>query len=92
MNKLEMIRGTINFVVTLGVGSIVTDALKKVQPTQAKGAIGKLVTRVGGFAIGMYATDKISEHVDKKWLKITNQKEDSEVETKINYEITEDEA
>lgn len=92
MNKLEMIRGTINFVVTLGVGNVVSDTLKKVQPTQAKGALGKLITKIGGFAIGMYAADKIGEHVDKKWLELTKGKKDSEVETKITDEIIDGEA
>ena len=92
MNKLEMIRGTINFMVGLGVGSVVNDALKKVQPAQAKGAIGKLVTKIGGFAIGLYVTDKIGEHVDGKWIELTKGKEDSKDETKIIEEIIEDEA
>jgi len=92
MNKLEMIRGAINFVVTLGVGNIVSDALKKIQPTQAEGVLRKFTTKVGGLAIGFYAADKVGDYVDKGWLKMTKQKEDSEIETKVTDKIIEDEA
>ena len=93
MNKFEMIRGALNFVVTLGVGNIVTDALKKVQPTQAQGALRKLTTKVGGLAIGLYASDKIGNYVDKGFCNLVGQKDKvQEVKTEIVEEIKEDEA
>ena len=90
MNKFEMIRGALNFVVTLGVGNIVSDTLKKVQPAQAQGALRKLTTKVGGWAIGLYAADKIGDYVDKGFCKFTGHKDGvQEVETEV---MEEDEA
>lgn len=92
MNKLEMIRGAINFVVTLGVGNIVSDGLKKIQPTQAEGALRKFTTKIGGLAVGFYAADKIGNYVDEGFVKMTKGKKDSEIETKKEVETIEDEA
>lgn len=92
MNKLEMIRGTINFVATLGVGTVVSDILKKVQPAQSKGAVEKLLRKAGGFAVGMYVTDKITEHIDNKWTSTFKKEEDSEIETAEIIEELDEEA
>lgn len=92
MNKLEMIRGAVNFVVTLGVGNIVSDGLNKIQPAKAQGALRKFTTKIGGLAIGLYAADKIGDHVDKGFFGWMDKTSKSEIPEEITEEKIEDEA
>ena len=92
MNKLEMIRGVLNFVVSLGVGSIVTDGLKKVKPAQAGSVLDKFVRRVGGAAIGVYAGRKVGKFVDDGFTALTTKKKDSKIEPEKDIKSTGEEA
>lgn len=89
MNNFELIRNALGFVVSLGVGEIVSDALRAIKPTQVPSTLKKVSTKVGGFAIGYYFSGKIGDYIDdqivefaeerKKLKEVTEKKGDEAV-------------
>lgn len=89
MNNFELIRNVLGFVVSLGVGEIVSDALKAIKPNQVPSPLKKVSTKIGGFAIGYYFSGKIGDYIDdqivefaeerKKLKEVTEKKGDEAV-------------
>ena len=71
MGKLGMIKGAISLVAGLGVGNIVDNGIKMIQPKQM-GSLQKMVTKVGGFALSMFVADKVTDHIEEVWTKTKN--------------------
>lgn len=87
MNKLEILKGGAEILVSIGVGSIVGNAIKITTDPEA-GRIKKLAIGIGGFVLsqmvsdkaGEYATQKIDSAAEKvsKLINLPEESEDSE--------------
>ena len=71
MKKLEMLKGGIELLVTVGVGTLVGGALVLVKPAKL-GVIKKVAVSAAGLAITSMATDGVTEYVEKKFDDVVN--------------------
>lgn len=75
MNNFELIRNVLGFVVSLGVGEIVNDALKAIKPNQVSSPLKKVSTKIGGFAIGYYFSGKIGDYIDDQIVEFAKERQ-----------------
>lgn len=66
MSKIDIIKGATKFVVSVGVGSIVTNAVAFTTPVLAIGVLKKAAIGVGSFVLSAMLSDKASEYTDEK--------------------------
>ena len=88
MKKLSIIKGASTFMTSVGVGSIVSNAVKVVAPIATMNPIMKVCVMVGSFALSTMISDKTSKYMEEQIdecaklandiLKIADEEEDSE--------------
>lgn len=66
MTKLDVLKGATKFVVSVGVGSIVTNAIAFTTPVLAVGVLKKAAIGVGSFVLSAMLSDKATEYTDEK--------------------------
>lgn len=66
MNKIDMAKGAAKFVVSIGVGAIVTNAVAFTTPIVATGLLMKGAIGVGSLVLSSMLSDKASEYTDEK--------------------------
>jgi len=66
MKKLELIKGGLELLTSIGVGVLAGSAIGLVKP-QNLGRIKKIAVGVGGIALSNMAADRTVEYVDEKW-------------------------
>jgi hypothetical protein len=65
MNKLEMIKGVVTLIVSVGVGGAVGNVIKNTTPVTV-GAVKKLCIGVGAVVLSNMVGDKAVEYVEEK--------------------------
>lgn len=65
MNKLEILKGGVEILVSIGVGSIVGNAIKLTTDPEA-GKIKKMAIGFGGFVLSQMVSDKAGEYATQK--------------------------
>ena len=75
MKKLDMVQGSLELLVSIGVGMIAGNAVNLVKP-QNLGILKKVVVGIGGWAISSMAADKVTEYFDDEWTKTVEQIKD----------------
>lgn len=66
MKKLEMVKGGVELLVTVGVGTLVGGALMLVKPAKL-GVAKKMAVGVAGLVITSMATDSVTDYFEKKF-------------------------
>ena len=66
MTKLEIVKGATKFVVSIGVGAIMTNAVAFTTPVLAVGVLKKAAIGVGSFVLSAMVSDKACEYTDEK--------------------------
>lgn len=66
MTKLEVVKGATKFVVSVGVGAIVSNAVAFTTPVLAVGVLKKAAIGVGSFVLSSMLSDKAGEYTDQK--------------------------
>lgn len=66
MSKIDIIKGATKFVVSVGVGSIVSNAVAFTTPVMAVGVLKKAAIGVGSFVLSSMLSDKAGEYTDEK--------------------------
>lgn len=66
MTKLDAFKGVTKFVVSVGVGSIVTNAVAFTTPVLAVGMLKKAAIGVGSFVLSAMLSEKASDYADDK--------------------------
>lgn len=87
MSKIEVIKGATKFIVSIGVGSIVTNAVAFTTPVLAVGVLKKAAIGVGSFVLSAMVSEKATDYTDEKIDEAVDElkklaKEDSEKEVK----------
>lgn len=72
MKKLELIKTGVGIIVSVGVGGIVSNAIKSTTPDTA-GTIKKVCIGIGSFVISSMLTDEATKYTDKKIDETVNQ-------------------
>lgn len=90
MKKLEMLRGAVELLVSTGVSIIMGGILVKMKPTDI-GTIKKIAVGVGALAMSMFVSDKVTEHVDAKWIETENQIKEFLTPAPVEEEIEKEE-
>ena len=75
MKKLDMVQGSLELLVSIGVGMIAGNAVNLVKP-QNLGILKKIVVGIGGLAISSMAADKVTDYFDDEWTKTVEQIKD----------------
>lgn len=66
MKKIEMVKGGLELLATIGVGTLVGGALVLVKPAKM-GVIKKMAVSVAGLAITGMATDGVTKYIGKQF-------------------------
>lgn len=66
MSKIEVVKGATKFVVSVGVGAIVTNAVAFTTPVLAVGVLKRAAIGVGSFVLSSMLSDKAGEYTDEK--------------------------
>lgn len=66
MTKLDVVKAGTKFVVSVGVGAIVTNAVAFTTPVLAVGVLKKAAIGVGSFVLSAMLSDKATEYTDEK--------------------------
>lgn len=66
MTKLELLKAGSKFVVSVGVGAIVTNAVAFTTPVLAVGVLKKAAIGVGSFVLSAMLSDKAADYADEK--------------------------
>lgn len=66
MTKLELVKAGSKFVVSIGVGAIVTNAVAFTTPVLAVGVLKKAAIGVGSFVLSAMLSDKAVDYTDEK--------------------------
>lgn len=66
MTKLELVKAGTKFVVSIGVGAIVTNAVAFTTPVLAVGVLKKAAIGVGSFVLSAMISDKAVDYTDEK--------------------------
>lgn len=66
MSKVDVFKGATKFVVSIGVGAIVTNAVTFTTPVLAVGVMKKAAIGVGSFVLGSMLSEKAGEYTDQK--------------------------
>lgn len=66
MNKIEAVKGATKFVVSVGVGAIITNAVTFTTPVLAIGVLKKAAIGVGSFVLSAMVSEKASDYADEK--------------------------
>jgi len=72
MNKIEMVKGSIGMVVSLGVGTIITNIVKTTSDSNAN-AFTKVCVMAGGFVLSTMAGKMAANHAEAQIDGIINQ-------------------
>lgn len=72
MKKLELLKGGLELLVSIGVGILAGNAVGLVKP-QNLGVIKKIACGVGGLAVSAMAADKVTDYVDDQWTEARDQ-------------------
>ena len=75
MKKLDMVQGSLELLVSIGVGMLAGNAVNLVKP-QNLGILKKIAVCVGGWAISNMAAAKVTEHFDEEWTRTIEQIKD----------------
>lgn len=65
MNKVDMIKSVGNFVISVGVGAIVNNAIKHTSPSSVSG-IKNLCVGIGAFVLSNMVSDKATTYAEGK--------------------------
>lgn len=65
MNKIEMVKGVGEFIITMGVSKICWNIVGATMPA-GTGKLAKVLVTVGGAVISNMATEAAIDHVEKK--------------------------
>lgn len=65
MNKLALIKNTVSFVATIGVGAVVGNAVKHTTPGDLK-KVSKVAVLIGGFVVGSMVNDAATKYAEKQ--------------------------
>lgn len=66
MSKIDVLKGATKFVVSVGVGSIVSNAVAFTTPVLAVGVLKKAAIGVGSFVLSAMLSDKAGDYTDEK--------------------------
>lgn len=66
MTKLDIVKGATKFVVSVGVGSIVTNAVAFTTPVLAVGVLKKAAIGVGSLVLSAMVSEKATDYTDEK--------------------------
>ena len=66
MSKIEVIKRATKFVVSVGVGAIVTNAVTFTTPVLTVGVMKKAAISVGSFVLGAMLSEKATDYTDEK--------------------------
>ena len=65
MNKIEMVKGASEFVLTMGVSKICWNVIEATMPA-GTGKLAKVLVTAGGLVLSNMATEAAIDHVEKK--------------------------
>lgn len=65
MNKIEMVKGVGEFIITMGVSKVCWNIVEATMPA-GTGKLAKVIVTVGGAVISNMATEAAIDHVEKK--------------------------
>lgn len=65
-NVVKTVKGAVTLIGGIGVGAIITNAVKHVSPTSGMGSIMKLCVGVGTMLLGGLACDAASDYAEQK--------------------------
>ena len=89
MSKIEVFKAGTKFVVSVGVGAIISNAVAFTTPVIAVGVLKKAAIGVGSFVLSSMVSDKATEYTDEKIdefldeiKKLTIEEDSQEVKTK----------
>lgn len=66
LTKLELFKGATKFVVSVGVGAIVSNAVAFTTPVLAVGVLKKAAIGVGSLVLSAMISDKATDYTDEK--------------------------
>lgn len=66
MTKLEVTKGAVKFVVSVGVGAIISNAVAFTTPVMAISVLKKAAIGCGSFVLSAMVSEKASDYADKK--------------------------
>lgn len=66
MSKIEVFKGATKFVVSIGVGAIVTNAVSFTTPVLAIGMLKRAAIGLGSFVLSSMVSEKATDYTDEK--------------------------
>lgn len=66
MTKKELVKAGAKLIVSVGVGTIITNAVAFTTPVVAMGVLKRACIGIGSFALSMYTSDKVTDYTDEK--------------------------
>lgn len=66
MNKIDVLKGATKFVVSVGVGAIVSNAVAFTTPVLAVGVLKRAAIGVGSFVLSAMVSEKATDYTDEK--------------------------